>query len=54
MEHTPSVSQQGGVVERPPALSVLLVNIGCILEQKLTGDQRTLELHRNVKYHIRE
>lgn len=32
MKDKPSVSQHGGVVERAPALSVLLVYIGRILE----------------------
>lgn len=39
MEDKPSVSQHGGVVEGSTSLSVLLVNISCILEQKLAGDQ---------------
>lgn len=32
VEDKPSVPQHGGVVEWTPALSVLLVDIGCILE----------------------
>lgn len=44
MENKPSVSQHGGMVEWPSALSVLLVNVSCVLEQKLTGDQGTLKL----------
>lgn len=37
------MSQHGGMMEGSSALSVLLVHIRCILEQKLTGDQRPLK-----------
>lgn len=52
MRDRPRVSQHGGVVEGPSALSILLVHISCVLEQKLTGDQRALKLNINATCYI--
>ena len=41
--HSPRVAQDGGVVQGPSALGVLLVDVGGVLEQELAGDQRALE-----------
>lgn len=40
---SPGVSQVCGVVQGAPRSRVSLVDVGCVLEQELTGDQRTLK-----------
>ena len=45
---SPRVTQDGGMVEGGPPLGVLLVHIGCVLEQELTGDQRPLQANNSI------
>lgn len=38
----PRVAQDGGVVQRSPAIAVRLVNVGAVLQQELAGCQGVL------------
>lgn len=49
--NSPRVSQVGGVMQRAPPPQVSLVDVGGVLEQKLAGDQRTLEPKTGSKGH---
>ena len=49
---SPCVSQIRGVVEWSPAPQVSLVDVGSVLKQELTGDQRALHRHSHTVTHM--